>query len=58
MPIQSSILAKKLGIEVAHVEVGLRSFDFSMPEKINRIVAHSITNYFFVVEERGAVKLA
>jgi len=42
-----SIVAKKLGIRVAHVEAGIRSFDLSMPEEINRMVTDSITDYFF-----------
>ena len=50
-----SIVAKKLLIEVAHVEAGLRSFDLTMPEEINRMVADSISDYFFVTEE-SAVK--
>lgn len=50
-----SIVAKKLLITVAHVEAGLRSFDFTMPEEINRIVTDSISDYFFVTE-KSAVK--
>ncbi len=42
-----SIVAKKLQIQVAHVEAGIRSFDLSMPEEINRMVTDSITDYFF-----------
>lgn len=46
-----SIVAKKLNTKVAHVEAGLRSFDMSMPEEINRIVTDSITDYFFTTSE-------
>ena len=42
-----SIVAKKLNIKVAHVEAGIRSFDLTMPEEINRMVTDSITDYFF-----------
>lgn len=42
-----SIVAKKLLTKVAHVEAGIRSFDLSMPEEINRMVTDSITDYFF-----------
>jgi UDP-N-acetylglucosamine 2-epimerase (non-hydrolysing) len=45
-----SIAAKKLHISVAHVEAGLRSFDMSMPEEINRLVTDSISDWFFVTE--------
>lgn len=48
-----SITAKKLQIPIAHVEAGLRSFDMSMPEEINRIVTDSISDYFFVTEKSG-----
>lgn len=46
-----SIVAKKLNIKVAHVEAGIRSFDISMPEEINRMVTDSITDYFFTTSE-------
>ncbi len=42
-----SIVAKKLHTKVAHVEAGIRSFDITMPEEINRMVTDSITDYFF-----------
>lgn len=46
-----SIAAKKLNIKVAHVEAGIRSFDITMPEEINRMVTDSITDYFFTTSE-------
>ena len=52
-----SVVAKKLLIDVAHVEAGLRSFDMTMPEEINRMVTDSISDYFFVTEESGSVNL-
>lgn len=42
-----AIVARKMGVYVAHVEGGIRSNDFTMPEEINRVVTDSITNYFF-----------
>jgi UDP-N-acetylglucosamine 2-epimerase (non-hydrolysing) len=45
-----SIVAKKMGIPVAHVEAGLRSGDMGMPEEINRLVTDSIADWFFVTE--------
>lgn len=42
-----SIVAKKLNIKVAHVEAGIRSYDMTMPEEINRMVTDSITDFFF-----------
>ncbi len=42
-----SVTAKKLNIKVAHIEAGIRSFDLTMPEEINRMVTDSITDYFF-----------
>jgi UDP-N-acetylglucosamine 2-epimerase (non-hydrolysing) len=46
-----AISAQKLCIPVAHVEGGIRSGDWSMPEEINRMVTDSITNYFFTTSE-------
>jgi UDP-N-acetylglucosamine 2-epimerase (non-hydrolysing) len=52
-----SITAKKMHIKVAHVEAGLRSFDLSMPEEINRMVTDSISDLFFITEEQGMTNL-
>ncbi len=46
-----SVVARKLGVPVAHVEGGIRSGDWSMPEEINRVVTDSITNWFFTTSE-------
>ena len=46
-----AITAQKMGIKVAHVEAGIRSNDWSMPEEINRLVTDAITNYFFTTSE-------
>ena len=46
-----AIVAKKMGLKVAHVEAGIRSFDLDMPEEINRMVTDSITDYFFTTSE-------
>ncbi len=46
-----SIAAKKLGIKIAHIEGGIRSWDLTMPEEINRMVTDSITDYFFTTSE-------
>jgi UDP-N-acetylglucosamine 2-epimerase (non-hydrolysing) len=52
-----SLTAKKLGIKVAHVEAGLRSFDMSMPEEINRKITDAISDLLFVTEDSGLQNL-
>lgn len=52
-----AITAQKLQIPVAHVEAGIRSGDWSMPEEINRLVTDSITNYFFTTSELASSNL-
>lgn len=46
-----SIVAQKLATKVAHVEAGIRSGDWTMPEEINRLVTDSITDYYFTTTE-------
>jgi len=53
----AALVFAKLGIPYAHVESGLRSFDRSMPEEINRLVTDAISDQLFVSEESGRTNL-
>ncbi|MBL8880324.1 MAG: UDP-N-acetylglucosamine 2-epimerase (non-hydrolyzing) [Phycisphaerales bacterium] len=55
--IACALVAAKLGVRVAHVEAGLRSFDRSMPEEINRILTDAISDLLFVSEPSGVENL-
>ena len=48
-----ALVAAKSGVKVAHVEAGLRSFDRTMPEEINRILTDALSDLLFTTEEAG-----
>ncbi len=54
----AALVAAKMHIKVAHVEAGLRSFDRSMPEEINRILTDAISDFLFVTERSAEHNLA
>lgn len=55
--IACGLVAVKLGIQLIHVEAGLRSFDRTMPEEINRILTDAISNILFCTEKSGVDNL-
>lgn len=55
--IAASLVARKLLIPVAHVEAGLRSFDETMPEELNRRLTDCLSNLLFVSEPSGVENL-
>lgn len=55
--IACALVATKLGVRVAHVEAGLRSFDRSMPEEINRLLTDAISDLLFASEPSGVENL-
>jgi UDP-N-acetylglucosamine 2-epimerase (non-hydrolysing) len=55
--IACGLVAVKLGVKLIHVEAGLRSFDRTMPEEINRVLTDSISDLLFVTEQAGIENL-
>jgi len=55
--IACGLVAKKLGVGLAHVEAGLRSFDRTMPEELNRLLTDAISDLLFVSEPSGLKNL-
>jgi UDP-N-acetylglucosamine 2-epimerase (non-hydrolysing) len=55
--IATALTAVKLGMRVAHIEAGLRSFDMTMPEEVNRKLTDAISDLLFVTEQSGVDNL-
>ena len=55
--IACGLVAVKLGIRLAHVEAGLRSYDRTMPEEVNRVLTDQISDYLFTTERSALANL-
>jgi UDP-N-acetylglucosamine 2-epimerase (non-hydrolysing) len=55
--LSAALTAAKMGFPIAHVEAGLRSFDRSMPEEVNRVLTDAISDFHFVSEPSGVENL-
>jgi len=56
--VSCALVAAKMGVRVAHVEAGLRSFERTMPEEINRVLTDTLSDLLFVSEQSGLINLA
>ena len=55
--LSAALTAVKMGQPIAHVEAGLRSFDRTMPEEVNRVLTDAIADFLFVTEPSGVDNL-
>jgi UDP-N-acetylglucosamine 2-epimerase len=54
----AAIASAKRNVKIAHVEAGLREFDKSIPEEVNKLITDSVTDLFFTPTETGKINLA